>query len=301
MINRFPLTTLLFLLLTYRVAAQTNASLRQKIQQIVSTKNAVVGVAIRGENGKDTLSLNGDRHFPLQSVFKFHIALAMLSQIDKGKFSLTQKITIEKKDLLPDLHSPIREKYPNGGLLTIAEILEQTVSASDNVGCDVLLRLLGGPEVVENYFTQHNVKDISIKYNEEQQQGHWNLQFQNWSTPKAANQVLAAFYLNSGMLLSKPSYDFIWKAMKDTETGKERIKKQLPPGTVVAHKTGSSGVNKEGITEAVNDIGLVFLPNGKHFILSVFVTHSKENAATNEKIIADIAKATWDYFMTEPK
>jgi beta-lactamase class A len=48
----------------------------------------------------------------------------------------------------------------------------------------------------------------------------------------------------------------------------------------------------------VNDIGIVFLPNGKHFFISVFVTNSKENADTNEKIIADVAKATWDYFKT---
>ena len=65
---------------------------------------------------------------------------------------------------------------------------------------------------------------------------------------------------------------------------------------IVAHKTGSSGTNKEGLTAAVNDIGIVFLPNGKHFFISVFVTNSKENAETNEKIIADIAKATYDFY-----
>ena len=99
----FHLTTLLFLFISSQTSAQTADSLRQKIQQIVLTKNAVVGVSIIGNNGKDTLSINGERHFPLQSVFKFHIALAVLSQIDKGKFFLDQKIKIEKKDLLPNL------------------------------------------------------------------------------------------------------------------------------------------------------------------------------------------------------
>ena len=301
MTKPFYVTAFLFLFIIGRASAQTTNVLRQKLQQIVSTKNAVVGVSIIGNNGKDTLSLNGARHFPLQSVFKFHIALAVLSQIDKGKFSLDQKIKIEKKDLLPDLYSPIREKYPNGASLTIAEILENTVSASDNVGCEVLLRLLGGPQVVEEYFTKNKFKDISIKINEEVQQANWDLQFQNWTTPKAANEVLAAFYYNKKKLLSQKSYDFIWKTMRDTETGKARLKGQLPKGTVVAHKTGSSGANKEGLTAAVNDIGIVFLPNGRHFFISVFVTNSKENADTNEKIIADIAKATWDYFNAKSK
>lgn len=301
MTKLFHLITLLYLFTPFQASSQITDSLRHTIQQIVSSKNAVVGVAIMGNNGKDTLSLNGERHFPLQSVFKFHIALCVLSQIDKGKFSLNQKIKIEKKDLLPGLYSPIRDKYPNGATLSISEILKYTVSQSDNVGCDILLRLIGGPQIVEKYFAINNFKDVSIKINEEVQQAAWDLQFKNWTTPKAANQVLVSFYYNKTKLLSKKSYDFIWAAMKNTETGKDRLKGQLPPNTTVAHKTGTSGTNKEGLTAAVNDIGIIFLPNGKIFFISIFVTESKESAETNAKIIADISKATWDYFMKKTK
>ena len=298
----FYLTAIIFLFITNQTFAQSKADLRQKIQQIAASKNAVVGVSIADNRGKEVLSVNGDKHFPLQSVFKFHIALLILSEIDKGKFSLDQKIEIEKKDLLPGLYSPIRDKYPEGATLTIAEILEYTVSQSDNVGCDVLLRLLGGPQTVENYFAKNKFKDISIKINEETQQNNWEMQFQNWMTPKAANKVLSAFYDNKKSLLSQKSYDFIWKTMRETSTGGKRLKGQLPEGTIVAHKTGTSGVNKTtGVTAAVNDIGIVFLPNGKYFFISVFVTDSKENPDTNEKIVADIGKVTWDYFITKTK
>ena len=124
MTKLFQLTALLYLFIFSQASAQTKDSLQQKIEQIVSAKNAVVGVSIIGNSGKDTVSINGDRNFPFQSVFKFHIALAVLSQIDKGKFSLNQKIKIEKKDLMPDLYSPIRDKYPNGVTLTISKILK---------------------------------------------------------------------------------------------------------------------------------------------------------------------------------
>lgn len=291
------LTTLLLLLITNCQNSNTKTDLlRNRIEQIVSDKQAIVGVSIIGDDGKDTVSLNGNRHFPLQSVFKLHIALAVLSEIDNGRFSLEQKIKIDKKDLLPDLYSPIREEYPNGATLSISEILGYTVSASDNVGCEVLLKLIGGPKVVEEYCKENGIKDISIKFNEVEQQANWDLQFQNWTTPKAANEVLEKFYYNKNKLLSQNNYDFVWKVMRETETGEGRLKGQLPKGTIVAHKTGSSGTNKEGLTAAVNDIGIVFLPNGKHFFISVFVTNSKENAETNEKIIADIAKATYDFY-----
>lgn len=39
--------------------------------------------------------------------------------------------------------------------------------------------------------------------------------------------------------------------MKETKTGANRLKGQLPQGTVVAHKTGTSGTNKTtGVTAA---------------------------------------------------
>jgi len=119
--------------------------------------------------------------------------------------------------------------------------------------------MLGGPQAVEKYCKDAGIKDISIKINEEQQQANWDLQFQNWTTPKAANEILELFYLNKNNLLSKKSHRFILKVMRETKTGENRLRGQLPEKTIVAHKTGSSGISKEGITAAVNNIGIIFL------------------------------------------
>ena len=298
------LTVLLLLFLTSCKSSKNRTDLlRNKIEQIVSNKNAVVGVSIIGNNGKDTISLNGEKHFPMQSVFKFHIALAVLSEIDKGKLSLDQKIEIGKDDLLPeDFWSPLRDENPNGGSFTIERLIQYSVSHSDNTACDVLIRLIGTPKTVEEYIKKNNIQDIQITFTEAEMQAKWENMFQNWTTPKAASETLKMFYENKNNLLSKSSYDFFWKTNKETTTGKSRIKGQLPKETIVAHKTGWSGTNKEtGITAAVNNIGIVFLPNGKYFIISVFVSESKENFDTNEKIIADIAKSTYDFYTTTTK
>ncbi|MEM7485637.1 MAG: class A beta-lactamase, subclass A2 [Bacteroidota bacterium] len=300
MLKKIPITFLIFLMVFSKGYSQEIETLRQKIDSIIATKRAVVGVAINGVKFKDTLSINGQRHFPMQSVFKFPIALTILSQVDKGNLSLDQNIDIDKSELLPGLWSPIRKKYPEGGALTIAEIIKFTVALSDNVGCDVLLKLLGGPQAVENYFLSIGFKDFAVKINEETMQNNWDLQFLNWTTPKEANKILATFYENKNGLLSKESHDFIWNIMIGTKTGKNRLKGQLPKETVVAHKTGWSGKHKEtGITAAVNNIGIIFLPNGEYVTISVFVTESVESFETNEKLISDISKATWDFFIGE--
>ena len=48
------------------------------------------------------------------------------------------------------------------------------------------------------------------------------------------------------------------------------------------------------ITSATNDIGIVYLPNGKHLAIAVFVSDSPADEKTREAVIARIAKAAWD-------
>jgi len=178
--------------------------------------------------------------------------------------------------------------------LTLKEVLQYTVSQSDNVGCDKLFKLIGGTKKVEDFFINHTLKNISIKYNEEEMQKEWNNQFENWTTANASTDLLVAFYQRK--FLSQKSYDFLYKTMLETSTGVNRLVAQLPKNALVAHKTGTSGINDTGIRAATNDIGIVTTKDGKHYIISVYVSNSKESEAVNEKIIADISKVTWDYF-----
>ncbi|MDE3212117.1 MAG: class A beta-lactamase, subclass A2 [Bacteroidota bacterium] len=284
----------LFFLFNQDVFAQTG-SLRQEIEKLISNRKADIGVSIKGIEQGDTLSIQGDKSFPLESVFKFPIALYVLSRVDLHALSLDQKIPLRKQDVLPKTWSPIRDKYPNGGVsLPIDTILQYMVSESDNLGCDLLLKQVGGPLRVHNYVRQLGVPGFVIKVNEKTMHRGFDMQRINTATPKAATQLLTLFYHRR--ILSQKSHDHLMEIMYQTSTGSARIKGQLPPGTPVAHKTGTSDTNKEGLTLAVNDIGIVTLPNGNHFVISVFVSNSRENEETNDKIISDIARLTWDYF-----
>ena len=55
----------------------------------------------------------------------------------------------------------------------------------------------------------------------------------------------------------------------------------------------------EGLTGALNDIGIIFLPNNSYFYLSILFNDSSESDEINQMIIAEIAKLTWDYFNNE--
>ena len=293
---------LLFLALIFQFQVTSSFSqlstLRGKIEAIIKEKKATVGVGILNLDSGDTLNLNSSLHFPMQSVFKLHLALAVLNQIDKGKLSLNQMIFVKKSDLLPNLWSPMREKYPEGNIsIPLSEILQFTVAQSDNVGCDLLFRLIGGPEKVNQYIHSLGIKDVAIKNPEVEIQADWSLQYKNWTTPSAATNLLEMSYKHK--ILSKNSYDFLWKTMVQTSTGLTKIKGQLPKEAIVAHKTGYSGINKEGLVGATNDIGIIVLPNGKKFAIAFFISNSTENEKTNDGIMAEITKIVWDYYLED--
>ncbi len=272
--------------------AQNMDNLRQKIQQIISTKKADVGVSILNLETEDTLSFNGNKHYPMISVFKFHIALTVLNKVDKGELSLNQKLFIKKSELLENTWSPFRKKYPNGDIsISLKEALKWTVSVSDNNLCDILIRLVGGVKAVDNFI---NSSDFIIKNDEEGMHQNWDAQFINTTTPNFSNQLLKRFF--ESKLLTKKSTKFLYKTMVSTSVGQNRIKGKLPTKTEVAHRTGSSFTNNAGMTGAINDIGIVKLPNGNQYLISVFVHNTTEVFKTGEEIIADISKAVWDHY-----
>src|SRR5215813_8851891 len=98
--------------------------LREQIEQISQTARGRVGVVVMLLETGASVSLNGTQHFPMQSVYKFPIAMAVLHQVDAGKLKLEQSVSVEKSDLVPArLHSPIRDKYPQGVNLSLKELL----------------------------------------------------------------------------------------------------------------------------------------------------------------------------------
>ena len=288
----FALCTLFFLPSN---ALAFEDSLRTKIEHIVRAAHANVGVAVVDLHNNDTLTVNGNDTYPMQSVYKFPLALAVLSQVDKGTFSLQQTIRIRKSDLLPNTWSPLRERYPHGNIsITLGELLTYTVSESDNNGCDVLFRLLGGPRVVDQYIHSLGVMDIAIATTEEEMHRAWEIQYRNWSSPAAMGQLLSLFYHDK--ILSIKSKEYLWQLMVNTKTGPGRLKGLLPEGTIVAHKSGSSGTNENGIAAATNDVGIISLPNGKHVAIAVFVSNFTVEEEACEKTIAQIAKMVWDVY-----
>jgi len=216
--------------------------------------------------------------------------MAVLHQVDLGKLSLNQSLQVMPADLYPG--SPLAETYPHGAALTVSTLLTAMMTASDGTASDVLLMRIGGPKQVTAYLRGLGVQNMAVTTSEKTMAENERVeQYRNWATPDAMISLLCL--LQQGRGLSPSSRRLLLDLMTRSETGPHRIKGRLPAGTRVAHKTGSSGT-VDGVTRATNDAGLITLPDGKHLAIVVFVSDTRVDTATQEAVIAKIARAAWD-------
>lgn len=280
-------------------ASPTGTPVIEKVDRALQTELAKIAEAAKGRVGVGAVLLETgeaaylDRHgqYPMQSVYKLPIAMAVLKMVDEGKVRIDQDVSITPADFVRQgFHSPIRNVNPQGVVMPVGEIIRFSISESDGTASDVLLDLAGGPIEVQRYLAiVGNGKEMIVADSEKSISKDWETQYRNWSTPEASIQLLRALHERRAGL-SEQTTSLLLRFMTETETGDRRIKRGLPEGAALAHKTGTGGTEK-GITGATNDIGIITLPDGRHILLAVYVSDSPENGAVREKVIADIARA----------
>ena len=267
-----------------------DTDLQTELADIAKSANGRVGVAAVLLETGEVAYLDRTGHYPMQSVYKLPIAMAVLKMLDEGKVRIDQEISITPDDFVRvGFYSPIRSNNPNGVVMQVGEILRRSISESDGTASDVLLDLAGGPPAVMSYLASIGIKDLIVADSEKSISKDWETQYRNWSTPEASAKLLRAI-IERRAGLSEPTTQLLLQVMTETETGGRRIKRSVPEGASLAHKTGTGGT-EGGITGATNDIGIITLADGRHILLAIYVSNSTGSTGVREKAIADIARA----------
>ena len=287
---------IVFLCLVPTLLFARQTQLETQLKEAIKGKKAEIGIAVIID-GKDTVTVNNDIHYPLMSVFKFHQALALADYMGKQKQSLETRLPIKKSDLKLDTYSPLRDKYPQGGTeMSIADLLRYTLQQSDNNACDILFNYQGGPDAVNKYIYSLGIRECAIVGTETAMHEDLNLCYENWTTPLAAAELVEIF--RKKPLFPNVYKDFIFQTMVECQTGQDRLVAPLLDKKVtVGHKTGTGDLNAKGQQIGCNDIGFVLLPGGRTYSIAVFVKDSEENNQANSKIIADISRIVYEYVM----
>ena len=311
-------------------ADATLGRLRSEIERLAAAANGKVGVGIiHVESGRE-LFVNGGEPFPMASTYKVPVAVQLLTRVDKGATRLDSMITLAPSDLHPG-SGTLSNLFDDPGVsLSLRNLMELMLLISDNSATDLVLKAAGGGAAVNERLGALGVRGISVNrptiqliadaigVRELGPESTWTQAGfgakARLISPEAQKAAAAAFYRDprdtstpEGMArllqkiwareaLSPASTDLLLDIMLRCETGVARIKGLLPAGVDVMHKTGTLGIG------VANDVGIVRLPDGGgHLIVAIFVKESTVEAAAQEKVIAQVARAAYDYFLFNAK
>jgi beta-lactamase class A len=303
--------------------------LEAQLRAITSRAPARCGVVAKHLGNGAIARVNPDERIPLLSVVKLPVAIVVLDGVDQGRWALSTPITLLPHDMHP--RGVLGDRYPRGGgPVTLYKLLRLMIMFSDNSAADALMRLVGGPPAVTAWLERHGIHDLRVDRSERDLGNDWYgltpgidtlgsseeirelraqvpeavhdsaaraMQLDPRDTGTAASCVHLLERLWRGSLLSKAMTDTLQSVLARCRTAPDRLPALLPKGTPVARKTGTGGTSR-GVTVAINDVGVIRLPNGDNVAIAVLIGESRQSMGRADKLIARVARTVFDAWGT---
>ncbi len=226
-------------------AAAGTAELVQHLDQLVTTFPGGAGLWIADPNTSTPLySHDADEPIITASLYKLAVLAEAERRVDSGELHYGDIITIEDEDITEDGSFELA-----GTELTLDEALEAMITISDNGAALALWHVLGA-ENINATLVRIGVKDFHVFLN-------WDED--NIATPRAVGTLLTL--LAKRQLISAAASDRMLARLERQQIN-DRLPAELPPGVVVAHKTG----NLPGLT---HDAGIIFTPSGPRVVVAM--------------------------------
>jgi beta-lactamase class A len=226
------------------------------------TKDLTPGVFVADPVTGEYASYNGSNVFSAASTIKVPLLIAFLQDVDAGKIRLDEVMTMQADDKAEgsgDLqYTEVGSKYQ---ALDVATLM---IINSDNTATNMVIRRLGGIDAINQRFKQWGLQQTMLGNRLPDVEGT------NTTSPQELTSMLAT--VSQGGLLSMNSRDRLISIMRNT-INDTLLPQTLGDGALIAHKTGDIGA-------MLGDTGIVDLPNGKRYLVSVMVKrpHNDERA-----------------------
>lgn len=270
-------------------------SLRARVERrIAAVPGALVGVAFRDLGSGQSLDLNADSSMHAASTMKVPVMIELFRRVDAGALRLDQTVLLVNQfasivdgspytlDAGDDSDSLVYRWV--GSRVTIHELLDRMITRSSNLATNELIELVGAARANA---TAHalGARDIRVLRGVEDDKAY-RAGLNNTTTARDLATLLVA--IERGAAASPTSRDSMRAILLRNEDN-VMIPAGLPPGTLVAHKTGQ-------ITAIRHDAALVYPPGRAPYVL-VVLTRGIAAPATAETLAADISRMVFEHAM----
>ena len=241
------------------------------------------GVFVFNLDSGDYVDVNGRQAFSAASTIKVPVLVAFFQDVDAGKIQLDEVMAITEADLVGE--SGTMQFDGVGSEYTALETAALMIVVSDNTATNMLIRRMGGAEVLNQRFRSWGLETTVIN------DLLPDLAGTNLTTPKELVDLMTR--ISQGELLSLRSRDRLFDIMRRTQTSTLIPAGVNDPDATIAHKTGDIG-------SMVGDVGIVDMANGQRYGVAVMVSrpHNDDRA---QQLIREINSTVYQYLLDPPE
>jgi D-alanyl-D-alanine carboxypeptidase len=291
--SKFLLATLVFVSLTASGALCAQPpTLESEIQPLIAEHKGRVAVAIKDLTTSESFALQGDEPMPTASLIKVAVMVEAYRQADAGKVNLSEMITLRDEDKVQG-SGILTTHFSSGMQLSLRDAIRLMIAYSDNTATNLVLDRIGlgaTASAMEQFGLPNTKIHAKVFRGDTSIFPERSKQFGLGST--TANEMLQLLErLNAGQLASESATKEMLDHLRACQA-KNSFPKLLPPGTKIAHKTGS-------VSAVRTDAGIIDAPRGP-LIVVVLTCENEDQRWTDEnageRLCARIAKSAYDHF-----
>jgi beta-lactamase class A len=283
--------------------AEPNA-LGAKIEALAKAHKGQVAVAVKRLDTGETYAWQGDKPMPTASLIKVAIMVEAYWQAHEKKTDLTQHVKLEKDDRVPGA-GILTYHFSDSASFPLRDAIRLMIVYSDNTATNLVLDRIGLPATAARMETL-GLKETKIHskvYKRETSVFPERSKLYGLGSTTAKEMVQLLELIETGKVVSPEACKQMLEHLK-ANNDKDMMVRNLPAGTIVAHKTGA-------VSNARTDAGIMYIPDAKDpkvkrpVVLCVLTNENaderyvRDNAA--QVLIGNIAKEVHDYFKAQPK
>ncbi|GMN02076.1 class A beta-lactamase [Erythrobacter sp. MTPC3] len=209
--------------------------LSSKLRIIEAAAGGTLGAEILDMETGLAIGLNRTRRFGHCSSFKLSLAAMVLAYDAAGKIDASTRVRWTESDLMSV--SPFTAQRIEEGA-TLLELAEFTQKYSDNAAANILLRELGGPAALTEFWRSIGDDVSRLDRMEPALNNVPVTEVRDTTTPLAMARTVAK--LTYGDVLPEAQRGLLRQWMVDTATGSNRVRAGLPEDWRAGDKTGTS-------------------------------------------------------------
>jgi len=255
-------------------------NLEHRVAEVVERIDGVVGLSVEDLSSGESIAVNGDLVFTQASAIKLAILFELFRQVEADEHDLDEPITLRTGDVASG-SGVLGQLTPEKVTMTLRDYATLMVTVSDNTATNMLIDIVG-MEAVNEAMRALGLRQTKLQRKMMDREA-WLADRENLSTPNEQAKLLEVFY--RGEELRPESREEILRILSIPKSS--RIRPLLPPGTRVAHKTGS-------VPGVVVDVGIVFLEE-RPFIIAAMVNWTLAPEAA-ERAISELTLLAYQYF-----